>query len=45
MLLSGQGITLGSELSQTATDAETGIARLNHVINVAILGCLIRISE
>ena len=45
VLLGGQGIALGSELSQTATDAESGVTRLDHVIDIAILGCLIRISE
>ena len=45
MLLGGQGIALGGELSQTATDAETGIARLDHVVDVAVLGGLIRIGE
>ena len=45
MFLGGQGVALGSELCQAAADAETGVARLNHIIDVAILGCLIRISE
>lgn len=45
VLLSWQVVTLSSKLCQTATDAETSVARLNHIINVAILGCLIWISE
>ena len=45
MLLGGQSITLGSELCQSTTDAETGVARLDDIVDIAILGCLIRISE
>ncbi len=45
VFLGGQGVALGSELGQTAADAETGVARLNHIIDVAILSCLIRIGE
>ena len=45
MLLGGQRVTLGSQLGQSTTDAETGVARLNHIVNVAILGSLIRIGE
>ena len=45
MLLSRQGVALGGELSQAAADAETGVARLDDIVDVAVLGCLIRIGE
>ncbi len=45
VLLSRQSLTLGGQLCQCTTDAEAGVARLNHVVDVAILGCLVRISE
>ena len=45
MLLSRQSIALCSELSQSAADAETSVAWLDYIINIAILGCLVRISE
>lgn len=45
MLLSWQALALGSELSQTAADAETSIAWLDDVIDIAILSSLIRISK
>ena len=45
MLLSGQSIALGGELGQCTADAETRVARFNHIVDVAILGCLIRIGE
>ena len=45
VLLCRQGITLGGKLSQTTTDAETGVAWLDDIVNVAILSCLIRIGE
>ena len=45
MLLGRQVLTLGSELSQTAADAETGIAWLDDVIDIAILSSLIWISK
>ena len=45
MLLSWQALTLGSELSQTTADAETGVAWLDDVIDVTILSCLIWISK
>ena len=45
MLLGGQSITLSSELCQSTTDAETRVARLNHIVDVAILSSLIGVSE
>ena len=45
MFLSWQRVALGSELSQTAADAETSVAWLDYIVDVAELGCLIRISE
>ena len=45
MLLSGKRIALGLELSQCAADAEAGVAWLNHVVNVAVFGCLIWIGK
>ena len=45
MLLGRQRIALGGQLSQTATDAETSITRLNNVIDVAVLGSLIGIGK
>ena len=45
MLLSRQALTLGGKLSQTTADAETSIAWLDDIIDVAILCSLIWISE
>ena len=45
MLLSWQALTLGSELSQTTADAETGVTWLDDIIDVTILSCLIWISK
>ena len=45
MLLSGQCVTLGSKLSKCTADAETRVTRLDDIIDIAILGCLIRISK
>src|SRR5574344_267518 len=45
MLLSRQALTLGSELSQTTADAETGVTWLDDIIDVTILSCLIWISK
>ena len=45
MLLGRQSITLSSQLSQTTADAEARVARLNDIVDVAILGSLIRIGE
>ena len=45
MLLGRQRVALGSELGQTAADAETSVAWLDNVIDVAILGCLLWVSE
>ena len=45
MLLSWQALTLGSELSQTTADAETGVTLLDDIIDVTILSCLIWISK
>ena len=45
MLLGGEGVALRCELSQTAADAETGITRLDDIVDVAILGSLIRVGE
>ena len=45
VFLSRQALALGSQLSQCATNAETCVARFDYIIDVTILGCLIRISE
>ena len=45
MLLGGQGVALGGELGQTAADAEAGVAGLDHVVDVAVLGGLIRVGK
>ena len=45
MLLGWQGVALSSKLSQTTTDAETSIARFDHIVDVAILGSLIWVGE
>ena len=45
MLLGRTCFALVGELRQGAANAEARIARFNHVIDVAILGCLIGIGE
>ena len=45
MLLSRQLLTLCSELCQTATDAETCVARLDYVVDIAVRSCLVRVCE
>ena len=45
MLLSWQSITLSSQLCQTTADAETSVAWLYYIVDVAILRCLIGVSE
>ena len=45
MLLGRQRLALCGKLGQSAADAETGVARLDHIVDIAILGCLIRSGE
>ena len=45
MLLGRQTLALGSELSQTAANAETSVAWLDDVVDIAILSSLIRIGK
>ncbi len=45
VLLSRQRLALVSQLSQGTDDTETSVAWLYHVVDVAILSSLIRISE
>lgn len=45
MLLGWQALLLASELRESATDTEAGVAWLDDIINITILGSLIRISE
>ena len=45
MLLGRQALALGSELSQTAANAETSVAWLDDVVDIAILCSPIRISK
>ena len=45
MFLGGQTLPFSGQLSQTATNAETRIARLDHIVDITILRCLIRIGK
>ena len=45
VLLGWQALLLASELRESATDTEAGVAWLDDIINITILGSLIRISE
>ena len=45
MFLGGQGVTLGGKLSQTAADAEAGVAWFDDIVDVALLGSLIGVGE
>jgi fatty-acid desaturase len=45
MLLSWQRLAFVSQLSQSADDAETGVAWLYDIIDIAILSSLVRVSE
>ena len=45
MLLCWQTVTLSGQLGESAADAETGVAWLNHIIDIAILGCLVGVGE
>ena len=45
MFLLGIGQTLRLKGAQGTDDTETGVARLNDIVNVAELGSLIRIGE
>ena len=45
MFLLGVGQTLGLESTEGADHAETGGARLDHVVDVAELGCFVRVGE
>ena len=45
MLLGGQTLALSGQLGQCAADAEASVAWLNHIVDVAISGCLIWIGE
>ena len=45
MLLGRETLTLRCQLGQSAADAETCVARLNDIIDISELGCLVRISE
>ena len=45
VLLGREVLALGSELCESTADAETSIAWLDYVIDVAVLCSLVRISE
>ena len=45
MFLLWVGQTLGLEGTQGADHAETGVARLDDIVDVAELGCLVRVGE
>ena len=45
MLLSRVSQFFGLQLLQCTDDAETGITRFNHIINVTIFGSIVRIGE
>ena len=45
MLLGRKCLFLACELLECANDTESGVPRFNDIINVAHLGCLIRIAE
>ena len=45
MLLCGQALLLRCKVSQTSADAESGVSRLNDIVDIAILGSLIGIGK
>ena len=45
VLLCGQAVTLGGKLCKGAADAEAGVAWLYHIVDVAVLGCLIGVGK
>ena len=45
MLLGRQGVALGGELCQATADAESRIARLDDIVDIAVLGCLVWVGE
>ena len=45
MFLGGDFLTFGLQLFQGADDAETGVPRLDHVFDIALLGSLVRVGE
>ena len=45
MLLSWIGQFLSLQLLQSADNAETCVTRFNHIIDVTILSCIVRISK
>ena len=45
MFLGGKRLLLAGQLSKSATDAEAGVTRLDDVVDVTVLCCLIRICE
>ena len=45
MLLGWQRLALGGKLGKATTDAEAGIARLDYIVDIAILRCLVRSCE
>ena len=36
---------LGSELLKGADDAETGVARFDHIVDIAVAGCVVGVAE
>ena len=45
MLLGGQGIAFCCQLSQATADAETRVTRFDDIVDIAILGSLVGVSE
>ena len=45
MLLGRKCLFLACELLECANDTESGVPRFNDIVNVAHLGCLIRVAE
>ena len=45
VLLGWQAFTLCGQLGECTTYTEAGVAWLYHIVDIAILGCLVRIGE
>ena len=45
MFLRGIAHALGLQRLQSADHAETGVARLDHVVDIAVAGCVVGVRE
>ena len=45
MFLCRNVLLLARKLLESAADAETGVPRLDNVVDVSLLGCLVRVAE